>query len=53
MIILLKIIIKGIIFEKKKPEILLLEIYLQQNTRNVLLNPKKVKEVTKEKKNLV
>ena len=50
MVILLKIIIKDIIFEKKKRAILLLETYLLRNIKNGSLNQKKVKGVIKEKK---
>ena len=53
MVILLKIIIKDIIFEKKKLAILLPEIYFLRNIKNELLNPKKVKGATKEKKNKI
>ena len=51
--ILLKIIIKDIIFEKKKHEILLQGIYFLQNIKNVSLDLKKEREVIKEKRKLV
>ena len=43
--ILLKMIIKDILFEKKKREILLQEIYILQSIKNVFLSQKKAKEV--------
>ncbi len=52
-VILLKIITKGILFEKKKQEIILRKIYFHQNIRKELSNLKKVKEVIKEKIKLV
>ena len=49
----LKIMKKGIIFEKKNHEILLLEIYFLQNIKSALLDLKKEREVIKEKRKLV
>ena len=43
----------GTIFEKKKQEILLQEIYFLRNIKNELLNLKKEREVIKEKRKLV
>jgi hypothetical protein len=44
---------QGYYIWKKKREILSPEIYFLQNIKNGSLNPKKVKGVTKEKKNKI